>query len=196
MASISITIRGDGLPKFEKAVKQLGSKRKAHTAYRRAVNEVGKSRWTGRQGALKSLTKQVGLKTQKKIIEKGNIKVQQANMSDLIFSINAQAGRISLKEFSPKQFGYGVRAAAWGRSQKFKSAFIFAGRPGSGILVGNGHVFKRTTSSSTPIEILHGPSIPKEMVEGGSAIAWEGGAKALQVRVHHHIKQMSKGVIT
>lgn len=41
MAILRMEIKGDGLIKFDKAIKKLGSYKKAHDAYRRALNKTG-----------------------------------------------------------------------------------------------------------------------------------------------------------
>ena len=91
---------------------------------------------------------------------------------------------------------YGVKAKPWGKSRKFKGAFIFAGHAKSGQAIAGGHVFKRSTKASTPIEKMYGPSIPKEMLKDETAEAFEAATGDLANRIAHEIRVISKGVIS
>ncbi|WP_223478735.1 hypothetical protein [Oricola indica] len=192
MSVLAIRIEGKGMPRFTEAFQQLGTEKRAHSAYRRGVNRVGRKAFTATRRAL---AKQVGL-SQTKTVALGNIRTTSANFQSLRFLIESTGATLSLKEFSAKQFGYGVRAKPWGRSQRFPHAFIFAGHPKSGRPVAGGHVFKRTGSSSLPIEKLWGPSIPKEIVKDESRDAFQTTARELPDRIRHEIRAMTKGAVT
>lgn len=190
-SSFKVDMRGQGLPRFQDAAEVLGTA-KAKKAYGRAINHTGRKGFTG---VKRVLAGQVGM-TQTKLVKKGNIKTRSAHGNELSFVIFSTGSHLSLKEFGAKQFGYGVRAKPWGNSRRFKSAFIFAGNSKSGKFVGNGHVFKRTTNSALPIEKLHGPAIPNEMVKGDSAKAFDKSSKDLGRRIRHEIKIITKGVVS
>jgi hypothetical protein len=176
--------------RFQDAVAQVGDTKKAHNAFRRAINHTGAKAKTQ---VVRSLAKQMGL-PQRKVRE--GLSFRRANFERLEYTITGQGRAMSLKEFGAKQFGYGVRAKPWGRSQRFAGAFIFAGTPSSGQPVAGGHVFKRTDGwHSTPIEKLYGPSIPKEMVKDASAAAFERTAGDLGARVGHELRRLTGGVV-
>lgn len=191
MAQLRIRLKGDGLRKFEKACKDLGSK-KAHTAYRRALNRVNDQAFTRTK---KALAPQVGL-PQNKLVSLGAMRKRRASVGALDAAILSNGPYLSLKEFAARQFGYGTRAKPWGQSRRFPSAFIFAGTPTSGQPVAGGHVFKRTSSKSLPIEKLYGPSIPNEMVKGESVTAWRAAARGLEPRIAHEVKVITKGIVS
>lgn len=192
MAVLAFQVTGKGLPRFTEAVKAVGSESRLHTVHRRALNHVGPKGFTQ---VKRALSRQVGL-SQADTVKHGNMRVRRANKVRLTFEINATGGFLSLKRFGARQFSYGVRAKPWGRAQQFPGAFIFAGHPKSGKPVAGGHVFKRTGPSSTPIEKLWGPSIPKEMVKDESRAAFERNADALPGRVRHEIRRMTRGAVT
>ncbi|SMC42831.1 Prophage minor tail protein Z (GPZ) [Fulvimarina manganoxydans] len=187
-----LKITGDGLPKLNRALDELGNETVAHKAYRRAINKIGDQ---ARTRVKRELAAQVGL-TQKKLVELGGFRVTRANYSALEYKISTSGSPIPLKEFSAKQFSYGVRAKPWGRSQQFPSAFIYAGRWDSGNAIADGHVFKRTSKNSLPIEKLYGPSIPKEMVQGATAAAFTEYGPKLRERVEHELRQITQGVVS
>lgn len=195
--TLDFVITGDGIARFEDAVVLLGSRKRAYKAYGRALKHTGAKGFTQ---VKRALAPQVGL-TQKRTVELGNLSFVRADLKSqngrtLEVKVKASGNAISLKEFGARQFGYGVRAKAWGVSRRYPSAFIFAGTPGSGNPVMGGHVFKRTTSNSTPIERLWGPAIPKEMVKGASADAWQARAQDLGPRLRHEINVMTRGIVS
>lgn len=177
--------------RFGDAVAILGEG-KARTAFRRGLNRVGN---TARTKTIRALAKQVGL-PQNKVRSFGAIRTRRANAARLEYSIEATGRAIPLKEFSARQFGYGVRAKPWGTSRRFESAFIFAGSPGSGQFVSNGDVFIRTSSASYPIRKLFGPSIPEEIVKDQSAEAFEDAALDLGPRIAHEVRVITKGIVS
>ena len=191
MSDILIKVTGDGLPKLNRALDELGKETNAHKAYRIAVNRVGSKAWTATR---RTLAKQVGL-TQAKLKKYGRIQVRKANYTDLAFTVTATGAPVPLKAFGAKQFGFGVRAKPWGKSQRFPSAFIFAGSPNSGKFVGGGHVFRRTSNESLPLKMMYGPSIPKEMVQDASAESWQSFGSDLQREAERALTKITEGVI-
>lgn len=191
MSNILIKVTGDGLPKLNRALDELGRETNTHRAYRIAVNRVGAKAWTATR---RTLAKQVGL-TQTNLKKYGRIQVSKANYANLAFTVTASGAPVPLKAFGAKQFGFGVRAKPWGKSQRFPSAFIFAGSPNSGKFVGGGHVFRRTSNESLPLKMMYGPSIPKEMVQDASAESWQSFAPDLQREAERALEKITEGVI-
>jgi len=183
--------QGEGLEKLDEALNKLSNEGQAQRAYRIALNRVGKKAFTQ---VKRSLSKQVGL-SQKKLIDLGNLEAKNSSIKNLEYKISGKGNHISLKEFGARQFGYGVKAKPWGKQNKFQSAFINAGHAGSGKLVGNGHVFIRSTSASLPIRMLYGPAIPKEMIKDDTQEAFEGIAQELQPEIEKTITKITDGVI-
>ena len=189
--SIVLRYDGDGLKRFSKAVDELGSEKRARSTYSMALNKVGRHAFVQTKRAL---AKQTGMKG-KRLVEKGALVGLKASPGNLAYRISSTGKPLSLKEFGAKQFGYGVKASPWNRSQRFEGAFIWAGANRSGKFVGNGHVFARTSGKSTPIKKLWGPSIPKEMVKDESAKAFTKAAEKLGPEIERTIRKRSEGVI-
>lgn len=187
-----IKVTGDGLPKLNRALDELGKETSAHKAYRVAVNRVGSKAWTSTQ---RVLVKQIGL-SKANLKKYGNITVSKASYSNLEYSVKASGLPVPLKAFNAKQFSYGVRANPWNNPKRFEGAFIFAGHHKSGKYVAGGHVFRRTTDASLPIKKMYGPSIPKEMVQEGSAQTWQSFAGDLQSEVAKTLSKITDGVIS
>lgn len=176
--------------RFQDGVARVGDTKKAHDAFRRAINHTGSKSKTQ---VVRALAKQMGVN--QALVRKG-LAVRRANFDKLEYTITASGRELSLKEFGAKQFGYGARAKPWGNSRRFEGAFIFAGTPGSGQPVAGGHVFKRTDgSASTPIEKLYGPSVPKEMIKDASADAFTRIADDLPGRIEHEFRRLTDGVV-
>ncbi len=190
--AIVYRIVGDGIPKLNRAVDELGKETKMHRAYRLAINKVGKMAFTK---VKRTLAKQTGL-AQGVLIAKGGIRPVRASFSNLEFVIPASGSELSLMNFNAKQHSYGVSAKPWGKRRKFKSAFIFAGSPKSGQFVGGGHVFKRTSASSKPIEMMYGPSIPKELIKDETAKVFTTFGPKLRREVEQTIVKITNGVIS
>ncbi|WP_147440338.1 hypothetical protein [Notoacmeibacter ruber] len=79
MATLSLVIRGDGIPRFEKAVETLGSRAKATRAFRRGLNRVNATAFTRTKRAL---APQVGL-SQGKLVRLGAMKKVGARGTNL-----------------------------------------------------------------------------------------------------------------
>ena len=155
---------------------------KARRIFAMAMNRTGKQ---GHTGVTRALAKQTSIK-QKDI--RANMKFIRTSPANLTTTISGRGRAFSLKYFGAKQFNFGTRAKVWGKKQQFKSAFIHAGRPRSGIMVGGGHVFVRTSSKSNPIEKMFGPSIPVEMLKDEAVQAFEDNAREIMVEVTRLIK--------
>lgn len=200
---IIVKVKGDGLPKLNRVLDEFGKETKTHRAYRMAVNAVGKSAWSKTR---RKLAEQIGIGPTK-INKIGQFEITRASYDKLAYSVTATGRPLSLKFFKATQYSYGVTAKPWGKTQKFEGAFLFSGgrysRKGktgkflghSGKFVADGHVFKRTTKASTPIEKMVGPSIPKEMIKGASAETFKSFDKALQVEAEKTLKKIIDGVI-
>lgn len=188
---ITVRLQGQGHIRFRRAVRMLGEG-KAKKAFTRALNHTGA---IVRTRVIRALAPQVGL-SQAKVRQLGAIREQRARASGLEYKIESSGAAISLREFSARQFGYGVAAKPWGQRRRFESAFIFAGHPRSGNPVSGGHVFVRTSSSSFPIKKMFGPAIPKEMVKDESAEAFSDAAARLSPRINHEIRRLTRGVIS
>lgn len=189
--ALEARIAGDGLPRFQRALRDLGSTN-ALRAFSRGLNRTGDRAFTS---VRRTLAKQVGL-SQAKTVALGGLKRRRANLSNMEFKIESEGEHLSLRDFGARQFGYGVRAKPWGTSRRFAGAFIFAGSPRSGQPVRGGHVFVRTGSASYPIQMLFGPAIPNELVRGETAEAFEKATDALADRIRHELRVLTEGVVT
>lgn len=197
---VTLHIRGDGLPKFADAVEAVGSSR-ARRTYVSALNHTGARVQTA---VIRALAKQVGLPSGR-LRELGRIKATRATASegnDPSFRIKSSGAYLSLGEFRPSQFSYGVKANPWGRSQRFPSAFIFAGHRRSGQRMPFGGVFQNSgrfnpKSGRNNLALpLYGPAVPKEIVQGESKAAFEARAQDLGARVAHELRRLTKGAVT
>ena len=187
---ISVEERDGILRKFTNQLAAVGEDQ-ARVAMGRALNRAGR---TVTSRLKRSLVKQTSVK--RSVINR----VVKTRLSahkgtgPLEFVIYATGSEIPLREFNPKQFGFGVRARVWGRSTRFPGAFIFAGTPNSGNPVGNGHVFHRVGGSSYPIERMMGPSIPKEMLLPPTVDEFErDAAEIVERRLRHELGRMLSG---
>jgi hypothetical protein len=193
MANISVTVRGDGIQKLEDAIKALGEK-KARKAYRMAVNDAGAKTKTATGRAL---SKQTGLKIG---VTRRALRPMRASDGNLSYKLEGQGGDISLKFFGPKETDDGVSASPFGKRQVFVGSFLSGGRwPGGrkGLIAG-GHAFFRSGAARMPIaNVQSGVVIPAEMVKGATADTFSKiGLAELRTRVDHHVRRMTKGVVT
>lgn len=189
--AISLRITGDGLPRFEAAVEALGSKAKAESAYRMALNTSGRKLFTV---VKRTVAKQMGA-TQARVVKYGHMRRVPASGGKLVTSVESSGGYLPLSDFKPAQRRKGVSAAPWGTRRVFGGTFMIA-RLG-------GNVFKRTGKFSTKsgrfngIEKLWGPAVPKEMVRDASEDAYQQIARdVLPNEVERQIKRLTKGVVT
>lgn len=111
------------------------------------------------------------------------------------FVIYARGSELPLSLFSPRQFSYGVRARVWGKSQRFPGMFGAPGDDAGVIAALGGQIFHRTGKSRLPIERSYGPSIPKEMLLGEAAEAFQRtAAEATESRLRHELGRMLAGL--
>ena len=143
---------------FEAAVHNVGEQA-AVRAFSRALNSEGNK---VRTQVRRALRQQTGAKAGLINSETRTIRSSFANLS---YTIEARGDYLGLSHFSPRQFGYGVRAKPWGRWQRFKSAFLV------GSLANN--AFVREGRARLPIKKMFGPAIPKEMVRDATRDAFE-----------------------
>lgn len=143
---------------FEAAVARLGEQA-ATRAFNRALNREGDKIRTRVRRALRQ---QTGAKAS--LINRETRSIR-SSFSNLTYTIKARGDYLGLSHFSPRQFGYGVRAKPWGRWQRFDGAFLV------GSLSNN--AFVREGRARLPIRKMFGPAIPKEMLKGATREAFE-----------------------
>ena len=95
----------------------------------------------------------------------------RSSFSNLTYTIEARGDYLGLSHFSPRQFGYGVRAKPWGRRQKFDRAFL-VGSLGNNAVVREGR-------ARFPIRKLYGPAIPNEMLKDATREVFEAAQPAV-----------------
>jgi hypothetical protein len=159
--------------------------KRAPVAIARALNHTGAK---ARTAMIRSLTAQTGLK--RKTIVKALKTRKAAQRGDLSYTIWSRGGDISLKYFSPREARGGVSAKPFGKRTSFPMAFLKGGRkPNRVPLNMGGHVFRRTSASRTPIELVDsGVVIPQEMVTGATEAAFYDVAQSeLANRLGHEL---------
>ena len=183
--------------RFQDGVARVGDAKKAHHAFRRAINHTGSK---ARTQVFRALAKQVGL-SQRDLKRHGRLRVRRANFDALEYTITSKGRAVPLKYFRAKQFKGGVKASPWGERRFFKGLFINAGTYASGIPVGGGHVFrnsgmlaKRSGRENLP-KMGYGPMIPRELIKEESARAFEDAAQQLGPRVEHEFRRLTDGVV-
>ena len=190
--ALNITITGNGFARFSDAVRVLGDKR-ARSAYSRAINHTGNVAGTA---AGRALAKQTGLpaRTGRKAVRRD---VERSTPATLAYTIRGSGGDISLRHFKPRETRRGVSAAPFGQREVFTSTFMKAGfwpkrveKPGW-----NSQVFSRLPSGKFE-KVKSGVFIPREMVRGQTAQAWNTTTARLQPRIAHEIRRATKGAVT
>lgn len=177
------------LRQFDNQIKSLGEQ-DARVAMARAVNRVTRSAY-GK--VIRAIVKQSSIP--RPIVKKAiQIKLAAHKGSGPIQGeINASGRRISLREFNPKQFSWGVRVKAWGEWQKYEGSFIFGGTWRSGKPAFQGHVMTRVGKSSFPVRRENGPSVPDTMIIGESAHAFATTVEQmLPARISHELGRLLK----
>lgn len=165
---------------FEAMVKRANSKQ-AKLAFVRAINHETAKAYTQVKKVLRDET---GIKYGdiNRAVKRKRAKASSLRMTA---EIVARGGAMPLKYFSPRQFKYGVRAKPWNKPQRFNSAFIVKSL--------SGHVFKRAGSKRLPIEMLWGPSIPKEMIREKSVNAFNRATDKIADRAVHELTRILDG---
>ncbi|MBB4287679.1 hypothetical protein [Roseospira goensis] len=165
MSTIRVDLDGDGLTVFGHALAALGDEAKARTALRRTVNKTTAMAYTR---VKRALAKQVGA-PQAKIIKYGDVRRIPAQGASLSSRIVASGGYMPLKHFGARRTRRGISAAPWGKRRVFRSTF-FVQKLG-------GQVFKRLPGQRDAIDKLWGPAIPRELIQGETAAAFELAAQ-------------------
>ncbi len=160
---------------FEVAVQSVGEQA-AVRAFSRALNSEGNK---VRTQVRRALRQQTGAKAGLINSETRTIRSSFANLS---YTIEARGDYLGLSHFSPRQFGYGVRAKPWGRWQRFESAFLV------GSLANN--AFVREGRARLPIKKMFGPAIPKEMVRDAARDAFEAAQPEVLAEATRQIGRM------
>ena len=163
---------------FEAAIARLGEQA-ATRAFNRALNREGDKI---RTRIRRSLRQQTGAKAS--LINRETRSIR-SSFSNLTYTIEARGDYLGLSHFSPRQFGYGVRAKPWGRWQKFDSAFLVGS-------LGN-NAFVREGRARLPIRKLYGPAIPKEMLKDATREAFEAAQPAVLAEARRQIAREMPG---
>ncbi|MGV8832548.1 MAG: hypothetical protein ACOH2N_11270 [Devosia sp.] len=187
--SLEIRVTGD-FKKFNAAIKALGET-KATSAYRMALNDTNKAVFTQ---VKRTLAKQVGV-SQAAVVKHGKVRKKPASGGNLAASIESEGGYLLLKDFKPLAGAAGVKANPWAKRTLFGGTFQIA-RAGA-------NVFKRTNAWNkrserfNGVEKLYGPAVPKEIVKGTSADAFNRIAETkLPAEIARQLKRLSGGVIS
>jgi hypothetical protein len=160
---------------FEAAVQSVGEQA-AVRAFSRALNSEGNK---VRTQVRRALRQQTGAKAGLINSETRTIRSSFANLS---YTIEARGDYLGLSHFSPRQFGYGVRAKPWGRWQRFEGAFLV------GSLANN--AFVREGRARLPIKKMFGPAIPKEMMRDATRDAFEAAQPEVLAEATRQIGQL------
>lgn len=184
--AFSLKFTGDGLPKFEAAVKALGET-KARNAYRMALNDTNRKVYTE---VKRVVARQMGV-SQSAVVKHGKLLKRNASNGNLEAKVEAKGGFLPLSDFKAGQRRKGASAAPWAKRRIFPGTFIV------GSLGGN--VFKRTgvfADGKEKIEKLWGPAVPKELVKDESEKTFKRVANSnLTKEVERQIKRLSGGAI-
>ncbi|MGA0615935.1 phage tail protein [Paracoccus sp. KR1-242] len=165
---------------FEAMVKRANSKQ-AKLAMVRAINHETAKAHTQVKRVLRDET---GIKYGdiNSAVKRKRASVSSRRLSSAII---ARGGAMPLKYFAARQFRYGVRAKPWNRAQRFDGAFI--------VKTLSGHVFKRSGKKRLPIEMLWGPSLPKEMLREKAVNAFNKATDQIPARAVHEITRIIEG---
>lgn len=165
---------------FEAMVKRANS-RDAKLAMVRAINHETAKAYTQVKRVLRDET---GIKYGdiNKAVKRKRASYNALRMSAAII---ARGGAMPLKYFQARQFKYGVRAKPWNKARQFKGAFIVKSL--------SGHVFHRTSKKRLPIEMLWGPSLPKELVREKSVNAFNRATDQIAERAIHELSRIMGG---
>ncbi len=174
-----------GIRELDRAMSKL-SGRKIRLIGKWSLNRAGSS---GREATRLALGKRTGLPA--RTIRRFLMPVR-ATTTRLEYRLKGKGGDISLKYFKAKETRAGVKAYPFGQKAIFSGTFIKGGKfPSRVVLNMNGHVFARSGSGRLPIKKQKsGVVLPREMVKGESAKAWQTTvAKVLPMRVIHEVKR-------
>jgi len=161
-------------------------------ALRRAINRTGDMAFTL---VKREVARQMGIRVGKAADQ---MRRRRANYGSLTYSIEGRGGFIPLKEFEARKTRKGVSARPWLLRHQFPHTFFVAKL--------GGNVFKRVGDKvevlrgphagkmRQPIEKLWGPALPREMVRGATAAAFERVvAEVLPRRVEIEVGRILRG---
>ena len=140
--------------------------RRAPPRIRSAV--IGTVNRTGRIGMTavrKTLTKETGVPAADLAGRSRGLSEKKARTGDISYEVIVRGRYTPLSYFAPIQRQKGVSARPWGKRRIFRGTFI--ARAG-----GHEGVFKRVGKARFPIKELWGPSLPVELIRGGSRQAF------------------------
>lgn len=162
---------------------------KARRVMGRAVNYEGARMFTQ---VKRSLRQQTSIPTA--IIAKGTktIKASTGGAGAIEFTIVGTGKPLSLKLFTPRQFGPGTKATVWGHRQLFPHAFM-GPRPGQIASSLGGNVFVRSGRRRLPIEMMFGPGIANELVKDQAAQSFYTSLPRILDRVGKEIAAILRG---
>lgn len=175
--------------RFGAALASLGERR-ARLVLARTLNHTGAKTFTAVKRALRAQTSIPAAVIARSMRAR---KAAGRGGSALEYVITGRGSELSLKLFQPRQDDVGTSAFVWGRRQTYVGAFM---GPSPGVIAPRlgGHVFHRVSGSRLPIEMTYGPSVPKEMVEGQTAEAFETAAAGIAARAAHEIaRELARG---
>lgn len=176
MAGLRLTVETAGFERLASVLNAAGKRIEPGIAG--ALNQVGRS---GRAAMIRTLPQQTGLK--RGTIVRFLVVAQTAKAGSLVYRIKGRGGDISLKYFGAREIKGGVSAKPWNKRTVFGGAFITSGLPGNRHAVKklNGQVFRNVAGGrwGGKIEKLSsGLFLPKEMVTGETAAAWDHAIQA------------------
>lgn len=174
----------DVLVRLSQSVERLGSGQ-ARVAMARALNHEGRKTFAL---VKRTLGKQTSAPA---AIIASQVRYRQPSQKGdaLQAEIRATGSELPLKEFKPRQFKAGTRARVWGRLQSFPGTFM-GPRPGVVAAGLRGQVWVRGGADRLPIEVVFGPSLPKEMVKDATAEAFTSSFAGLADRVTHEVGRL------
>jgi hypothetical protein len=175
--------------RFGAALSSLGERR-ARLVLARTLNHTGAKTFTAVKRALRAQTSIPAAVIARSMRAR---KAAGRGGSALEYVITGRGSELSLKLFQPRQDDVGTSAFVWGRRQTYVGAFM---GPPPGVIAPRlgGHVFHRISGSRLPIEMTYGPSVPKEMVEGQTAEAFETAAAGIATRAAHEVaRELARG---
>jgi hypothetical protein len=188
LARIVFTPADHTLARWSTQVASL-STGKAHAAFARAVNHTTDKVKTE---VVRTLVKQTSAP---RFLVVSQLRVFRASTkmgNALEARIDGTGSELSLRYFGARQFGKGTRARVWGKSRMFPGAFM-GPKPGAVASKLRGHVFHRTGDARLPIEMMFGPSIPKEMVKDETEAVFQNRVGVwLPARVDHELRRLLK----
>ncbi len=192
MPGLTITVRGSGLEKFEKALDALADG-KARRIYSMALNKTGAKVNTQ---VKRAVSRQMGV-SQSAVVRHGGLRLRKAWPGNLEASIESSGEHMPVKDFRPRQGRKGVAAAPWNTRRTFGGTFLDKAGTAGGHVFKNTGKFNRRSGRRNAIDALWGPAVPKELVRDESAAAFHRvAATELPTEVARAIQVVTKGVVS